>query len=448
MEPVLATSWRVGDDRLTWTIELREGVTFSDGTPFNAGAVKANLDRWLSPELEGLARRFASLAGLIRSVDEVSVLGEHILSIKTKAPQPFVPDFLSGGGTQIVSPALLERVGIDSEMLGDMTIGTGPFVVESFVAGEGLTLVRNEDYWGEKAWLDRIIFQHIGDATARTAALVTGQVDLALVVDETQAPILRNDPGIVIVAQPAQGQTWIQMNLQKPPLDRVEVRQALNYAVDMETINDIAYEGFLAAFQGAMNPAIFRPDPAIGGFSYDPAKARELLARVGVSNLELTLTYEDAHLTTRHAEMLQAQLREVGVTLQLQRMDTPAHVELRDAGRHDLASQGHGNSAYVPVLSYTTTLRSDSGAPYARVNGYANLKIDDLIARALVEVDRQRQVQLLNEIHREFIADPPWLAPFTRTLIYAHSSRVMGFTSHPDQAVAYERIWLRSGSDR
>src|SRR5581483_7879092 len=177
LQPRLATSWQVSGDGTTWTFNLRKGVTFHDGTPFDAAAVKANFDRWIDPKGQSYS------AGIFhQTLDSLEVVDPSTIRIRTKGPTALMPGAVGIIGSELISPKQLQN----PDSIKTQPVGTGAFKVDSFVPAENLTLMRNDGYWGDKALLDRANFKFIAEPSAQSAALSTGQVDLALNFPDTQ----------------------------------------------------------------------------------------------------------------------------------------------------------------------------------------------------------------------------------------------------------------------
>ena len=261
--PALAESWEASPDGLAWTFNLRSGVTFHDGEPFNAAAVCYNFDRWYnfkgsfqnpsaSYYWQTVFGGFAetdpdsgapaeSLYSSCEATDDSTV----VLNL-TKASSSFL-GALSLSSFSIASPKALEEFGADEGEVDEDGIfhptgaygtehptGTGPFTFESWVVGDKLVLVRNDDYWGEKAKLDKVIFQPIADNAARLQALQTGEIQGYDLVEPQDVPTIQGDAALQVLDRPAFNVAYVGINQSIPPMDQLEVRQALAYGLDRQ----------------------------------------------------------------------------------------------------------------------------------------------------------------------------------------------------------------------
>jgi ABC-type transport system substrate-binding protein len=423
IQPSLAEEWSVADDGVTWTFNLREGVTFHDGTPFNADAVIANFERWEDPNL-----RNSTLVNIVApALASFEAVDEYTVQLVTDEPRSGVLGMLSGWGVQLVSPTALEEFGDD---IGTQQVGTGPFRVDAMVAGESLRLVRNEDYWGGAPLLEAIEFRTIAEPSARTAALLGGEVDLSYAVEASQIPNLEGQDGIVLLEQSSIVEQWIEINECEPPLDNKLVRQALNYAVDMEEIKNVVYGGYLNVFQGPVPTDMFEPDPAVleeHAFEYNPDRARELLEEAGVSDISLSLNFNPGTTFQRFGEVLQGQLAEVGIELQLNRLSEALMEEAYISGNYVLQFDGFSNSSGDPWQLLATQLVTTASNNQACHTGYDELT--DQIGASLEDAERAEHMNALYEVYFD---QAPYLATSTSVIVFAMRDSVQGFVGYPN----------------
>lgn len=416
--PRLATSWKTESDQLTWTFELRPGVKFHDGTPFNAEAVRSEFARKMNTE-NALAFRNVG-----RHMDSVTVVDEDTIRLKTKVPLPIFPNILLGYGSEISSPAAVQQFGKD---IGVKQIGTGPYKIESMVAGGNLTVVRNDDYWGEKPLLDKLVMMPIPDPSARTAALISGQTDLMWKAPPSQLAALKQQQPVTLKLVPSLTQYHWSFNVHKPPLDKPEVRQAINHAVDMKEIKDVAWEGLQEPFIGPLNPALYDEDPSIQGLPFNAEKARELLQKAGVTTpLRLEYVYATDPVLDREAQVLQAQLRKVGIELVLvpAEVATVAQRTERGALRFDIARTGWSNSQVTMAPALANLMKSGGSS---NIGQFKDEKIDALIVQLESEFDEKKRSNIVTEITKEYFRAAPWFGGYSQVLAYAWRGHVRGF---------------------
>ena len=308
VQPALATSWENSEDGLTWTFDLEEGVKFHDGTDFNAEAVCANFDRWYN--FTGL-QQSASVSYYWQTVfggykaNESEDLAESLYSsceatddatatITLTSPSASFLTGLTLPSFSIASPKALEEFeadkvsGSEEEPQFEGTfgtehpVGTGPFVFESWEVGNRLVLTRNEDYWGDKAQLERLIFRPIADGPARAQALQSGEIQAYDGVDPADVERLRAD--FSILERPAFNVGYLGFNTAKAPLDNQKIRQAIAHAINREALVTANYPAGSEVAKEFMPPELFGWADDVPAYEYDVEKAKALIAESGVAN--------------------------------------------------------------------------------------------------------------------------------------------------------------------
>ncbi|WP_181779816.1 ABC transporter substrate-binding protein [Pseudonocardia pini] len=316
LAPMLATVWTFAPDGLSATFTLRDGVVFQDGTPLDAAAVKASLDRARTlPE--------STVKGQFSIISEVTAVAPNTVRITTTRPAADLPYILSMGGGSIISPAALTNPDLDVA-----PVGSGPYRAVSVRLGDGVTYERNPGYWDPEAQKSaRIEMTGITNDNARLSALRSGQVDLILtkIGQYDQASKLGDDFGYYSYTETAAQTYSLLLNTARPGVDQVKVRQALNFAIDRDALN----QGILSDQCRSIAQPIstYYPghleDPPIA-YTHDPARARQLLAEAGLpGGLDLKVAVASGlSPQDRLASAVQAQLAEVGVRVQLDAQDS------------------------------------------------------------------------------------------------------------------------------
>ena len=272
--PGLASKWQQSKDGLTWTFFLRKGVKFHDGTPFNAEAVKVFVERMIGPEKP-------SRSGLyVPFVNTVEVVDDYTVKINLKAPFAFFLNNLAHSASGIVSPTALKTLGKD---ISRKPVGTGPFKFVEWIHGDHITMVRNDQYWGGKPKLDKIIVKTVKEDSARVMMLQSGDAHLIVRIPSEDIARLEKDPKIKLDSTETLRVLYISINCSKKPFTDVRVRQALNYAVDKESIVKNLYQGRALVSSGIVAP-LTTGYVRVQGYSYDPEKAKKLLAEAGFPN--------------------------------------------------------------------------------------------------------------------------------------------------------------------
>ena len=308
--PGLATAWEFPDPK-TLVLTLRQGVTFHDGTPFDAAAVKANLDRALSEER-------SSVRGDLQSLASVEALSPERVALRLHRPDTALPLILADRAGMMSSPMAFTGRGrqYDRE-----PVGTGPFRLKRWADNDVVELVRNENYWQKDLpYLDGITFRIITDLNTGLRSVMAGETHGAYRLNPQQKLVADRMGGKVVVSStPTIADYHLVFNYGRAPLNDRRVRQAINYAVDREAFNKAALLGLGVPAQTMLPPGYWAHDESLNGFyTHDPDKARKLLAEAGHSDgLEIQFFGNADQASQQRHEIIIEQLRQVGIRARL-----------------------------------------------------------------------------------------------------------------------------------
>ena len=307
-QPQLATAWRYPDPN-TLVLDLRSGVTFHDGTPFDAAAVKAHLDRARNDP--GSASR-----GDLTSIGAVEALGTGQVVLHLRQPDSALPLILSDRPGMISSPAAVQAKGDDYKR---NPVGTGPWRFDRWVDNEVVAVRRHDRYWGPSPALDGLDMKVIADPNTAARSVIAGENDFAYRLFPQQKLVADRAGRTQQVIFPTLVLYQIAFNLSRPALRDVRVRQAISYAVDRTAFNKVSQLGLGTVATTLLPPGYWAHDDMLDGFyPHDPAKARALLAEAGFANgLELAFYGYVDQASQQRSELLIEQMREVGITLRL-----------------------------------------------------------------------------------------------------------------------------------
>lgn len=393
ISPRLAEKWEKLDE-LTWKITLRKGATFHDGTPITASAVKFSFDRIMSDALKSPHRSKVS------AFKELKVLDDHTFTVATA--QPYAPGlYMLAYYLPIVPPGAVEKAGDDG--YNSSPIGSGPYKLVRWTRGEQVELEAYDKYWGPKPAYKKVIFRAIPDEAARIAALLTGEVDVASGVPMHQRKRIA-ESGKAYLTDQMGNMPYIGLNTYKPPFDKVQVRQAVNHAINRELINKALFDGKAIIVSGAFSPRTFGHDPKLEPYSYDPAKAKALLAEAGYANgFEIRLSYPTyIPQIQEQSEAIAADLAKVGIKTTLEPLERAVMWENYKAGKMQ-AYIYWWDDAPEPDRYVYPLLNSKSRDYY-----YKNPKLDDLLDEARTLLDRDARERVYHEADRLIYADAPW----------------------------------------
>jgi peptide/nickel transport system substrate-binding protein len=271
--PHLATGYEVSEDGLVWTIHLREGVRFHDGTPFNAEAAAFTLNRFLDPAMKAIYR-----ALLLGPVTEVRVVGEYTIEIHTHTKFGPLLTNLTHVSLGMVSPTATKAAGPIGTIL-EAPVGTGPFKFKEWIPGDRMVMVRNDDYWDGAPYLDKVIFKVVPEAATRAMMLMVGEAHITTLTP-LDAKKLAPDPEIDVRVTTGWTTRWLAVNHLVEPFNDVRVRRAIRYAINWREMVDYILMGVGTVADAPVAPGVFGYIP-IREPVYDPERARHLLAEAG-----------------------------------------------------------------------------------------------------------------------------------------------------------------------
>ena len=439
----LATSWEISTDPHAITFRLRQGVTFHDGTPFDAEAVKFNVERILDPTTKATPR--ASMT-VIESVD---VVDEYVVRFNLKRPWGAGLSMLADRGGVMNSPDAVRALGAD---YGWNPSGTGPFRVHKVVTGTLVHLVRNENYWGvdengnSLPYLDEVTIRAIRDQTVLASALRTGEIDVAYLPYKDVAAFQRDDRFQIETLPGGNIALLLAFCLAKPPMDDVNLRLAVAHAVNPEIINRaIFFNQVIEADAGMWPIGAWVHDPSVERPRYDPDKALEYLRKSGRPNgFEFTaLTYNHPILVPS-TEIVRAMLKKVGITMNIEVLSNGPATERFFHGR-EYPMYVTGWSRY-PEPDWLASLAYKSDG-YYNAGNLERPEIDRLVEKgaSLYEIEARQQVY--NEIN-ETVLGEAWFVPLLYGVNYAAApkrvrnlDRLMGW----DGKMTLREIWVDAG---
>jgi peptide/nickel transport system substrate-binding protein len=312
----LAQSWDISEDGLTYTFMLHDGVTFHDGTTMDAEDVKFSLDRARSEDSINAQK------GLFADIADVTVVDPLTVAVTLSQPNGMILFNMAWGDAVIVAPESIDTIASNP-------IGTGAFTFTDWVQGDRLELTRNESYWGQPAALETATFRFISDPTAAFAAVMAEDVDAFVGFPAPEnLPQFEADPRFQVLVGNTEGETILSMNNKMPPFDNVLVRQAVSLAIDRQSIIDGAMFGYGTPIGTHFAP--HNPDyvDLIANSTYNPQRARELLAEAGFADgFTTTLKLPPPSYARRGGEIIASQLREVGITAEISNLEWAQWIE-------------------------------------------------------------------------------------------------------------------------
>lgn len=416
-QPYLAERWNVSDDGTQITFYLRQGITFHDGTPLDAEAVKFNFERFR----EVGAR--SPMLGTIAAIERIEVVDP--LTIRFTFPQP-TTTFLSSLTTAyagIVSPKAVEESG---DGFGQEPVGSGAFILDEWEPGVSITLVKNPNY----AWAppvvkqqgapnpDQLVFKVIPDASSQLTAFQANELDILFINSPGHVAALQNDPNATLIETTLNSLIYLGFQCQKAPFDDVRVRQAFSYAVNKEELLQTALGGIGEVAISPLASTLPGFDPSVKEYElgYDPEKTKELLQEAGFEQqgdgswikdgqpLEVTLLTSTRPPNPSLATVLQAQFKAVGIPVDVQQLDSTAAMESATQGNFDLLLWRYDWNDADVLSVYLSSERIGR----TNRNFYSNSELDAILEQAAHELDESTRNALYRDAQRIILQDAPW----------------------------------------
>lgn len=426
LSPALADSWAYSEDNLTLTVKLREGVSFHDGTPFDADAAAYNLLRAIDPQLN------APHTKDLENVSAVTTTGPMTIEIHLSEPSGAFLSVLATEAAMMSSPRAIEEKG---EGYGRAPVGTGPFKFVRWLPDEYVEAERNEQYWRTGAdgaklpYVDSLRMRFNSNNATKIIEVKGRNLDLADAITPSDAIALADDTSVQLLDVPGGILSWINFNNEMPPFDNINIRKAVVAAIDRNGLLNATSSGV-----GAVVPSFFAPNEWVYSASpdqhgYDPDYARQLVAESGLGPVvTATLSVIQRDPDAQVAQLVQAQLSQVGINLTIEVLDRTAWVQKVLEAKHQL---GIGRSP-VPYPDPDQAVYSRFG-PNAAYN-WANIhdeKLADIVTRARQSTDTEERKALYNEMQAHVIDNAYYVFLFMRGVRHISSPKLQGVQFEP-----------------
>lgn len=438
--PEIAEAWKQVS-QTEWEFTIRSGISFHNGEPLTADDVGFSLER---VALEGrMDGQTSPRQSLLPPIEAIEAPDDATVRITLKKP---VPEAILLAGlvhNQIVPKDYVEKVG--GAGLAEKPVGAGPFVFSEGSLSGPIVLKRFEKYYGGSpdmppigpAKLDEVIFRVIPELSARIAALKAGEVHIVQGLTPDAIAQLKTDPNVVVKTYPGTRTVWLAMNTTRAPFDRREVRQAMNYGLDIQLIIDQVLAGEAVRMRGAVPPFSQFFDESIEPYPYDPDKAKQLLADAGLDS-GFQFVIDAAEPDRAVVEIIAQQYRELGIDASVRIWEWPVLREAALKGERQMVFSSWGNAFRHPVDLLNPTLMTGGRGNYAL---YSNPEVDQLLEEAAVASNEQA-AEMYARVQRILYEDAPWVFLWIPNEIEAASRTVQGWEPGPDGRVLLADTWL------
>lgn len=441
--PDLAKSWTVSPDGLTYTFPLHQGVKWHDGKDFTSADVK-----WT---LEAIIANKGTAYTNMKVIDKVETPDAHTVVVKLKEPySPFL-GFLAWYGTFMMPKHIYENTDWHTNPANEKPVGTGPFKFVEWIKGDHVTLEANKEYFGGAPLIDKVIYRMMPDSNTAAQSLLNGEVDMSI----TRPPLAMLDAlkksNIQVDIFPAPSRYYMQLNLRREPLQKLEVRQALAMAINRKEIVEKAFRGLGGEAWGYYTPAIeWAFNKSASAPAYDLKKAEELLEQAGYkkgadgTRLKLTLLYFTASQEWADlAQVIKSNLKQIGVDVTLEGLEIAAwSKKVGEEHNFDLATLA-GFQGPDPE-NLRNRFSKDGGIQFM---GYHNPRVEELLNQGSRESDPAKRASAYHAIQEELAKDIPVIPMAEVVQLYVYNSKVHGLAWHQENkgkltTYNFAKVWI------
>src|SRR5438309_7763554 len=434
IKPGLAESWQQPDPK-TLVFKLRQGVKFHDGTDFTAEAAKFNFVR-MKTETKSVRK------GELANVDSVDVVDPFTLRLNLKKPDAALLATLTDRAGMMVSPKVVQARGGELQR-NAKGAGSGRFEFVEWVKDAHLVITRNDGYWNKQGgpYLDRVRYRPIPDDTVKLQSLQTGEIDVMDYVQPRDVAAVKADRNVVVVDVPSLADFAYQLNHARPPFNTKALRQAVAYALDLEQIVKGVWLNVGVPANGPIPPTSWAYDRSIPSIRRDLAKSKARLAEGGQPNgFAFTMTTNNIPINVQEAEVIQAQLREAGITMKIKLVDSATLIS-------------DGNNKNFEMISYQWSGRPDPDGntyqfykttPGTSLNwsGISSPQIDALLDRSREVSGQAERKKLFSDLTKILQDELPMVFIVHPIEPKAFSPKVQGYEPIPDGMMRFKDVWL------
>lgn len=446
--PMLATDYEANENATEYVIHLRQGISFTDGTPFNAEAAKANLDRWGDKEL-GL-KRTTLLCNVLESTE---IVNEYTVRVKLSQPFGAFIATLAHPACVLMSPKVIAQ---GNDACAESPVGTGQYIFKEWIAGDHATVTLNKDWWGYDAEIcggtalaepdagfKSITFRPVAENATRVAMLQSGDAQFIWPVPTESMQALAADTNVYVGAEEGMVVRYLFMNNMKAPFNDKRVRQAVNYAINKEAYIAVVKNGLSSVATSIIGPAT-QHYKANDPYPYDPEKAKELLTEAGYPDgFECTLICASTTANLKQAEFLQQQLAQVGITMNINALESAvvndkvenvnvpgseAEVEMYTIGWS--SSTGDADWGIRPLVAVESMPPMSYNICY-----YENEEVDNLLYEALATADEEKRAEAYAKAQDILWEDCPMVCLVNDYNTWATTNKIANVKVYPDNCL-------------
>lgn len=431
IEPNLVTQWKITNGGKTYTLYLRKGVKFQDGTPFNAQAVIYNWKWEMNPK--NASPRSSSL----EPIQSLSAPNPYEIVVQMKAPfAPFL-SILAGRAGMISSPTAMKKWGSN---YGEHPVGTGPFEFVTWVKNDHMILKRNPNYWQKgKPYLSKIVYTPITNPQQEYNALTTGQEDIIDGVPYQDVSQLKSNTSINSQDITGLGYSSLELNTKQSPLSNVHNREAINYAINRQALINLIYFGHTKPAYEEYPPSSWAYNPNLKVPHSDSLAKQQLKLAGNPNGFTITLQGDNDPVTIQEMQAIQSQLGKVGIKVKVQPLDFTTLLTNAIKGNFQANVLGWSGRPDPDQNAYAFDVTGGS----FNDPGYSNKQVDTLLTQAREATSQSTRKTLYNEAAKIVLQQAPYIFIAYTPVIQAWSKNVHGYQAYPDDLMRFTNVWMK-----
>lgn len=414
----LAESWEFTSDTSV-TFKLKKGVKFHNGEEMKASDVVYSIER---------AQQSAKVKAFAANIESVVADDDYTVTINTSIPYAPLMANLCHTACSVISQKAAEAAG---DKFSASPVGTGPFKFVKWDSGDKIVLQKNDDYFGGQVLPTSLTYKLMSEASARTIALETGEVDVNLIVAAPDAASISDKEGVKLLTSMSPKIEYVSMNQKEKPFDNVLVRQAINYAIDRDSLNTVATAGYGEVTDSVMNKQINGYTDDVAHYEYNPEKAKELLKEAGYENGFDTSILVYGSTRSTEAQLIQANLADVGINVTIDTAESTTVLEQINNGDYKMFIMSYNNTTGDPDTSLYMLFNSKVPASSGN-RSFTNIpEVDQMLEDARIEVDADARMKIYGNIQKTLTEQAVWVPLYCVPNMVGIRSDLTGYTPHP-----------------
>lgn len=439
----LSTDWEHSDDGLTWTFHLRDGVKFHDGADFDSAAVVFSFERLLQQDHPHAYDKVTPYRSTFQAIESITAPDRLTVVFKLREPSAVFLQNMAMFPASIVSPAGVKE---HKKGFGTNPVGTGPFKFTSWKRDQRLALSAFDGYWHDRPKVDQVIFAAASNSATRVQQLKRGEIHLADDLPPAELDALLATPGIVSQETSALNVGYLALQMEKPPLNHLKVREAIGCAIDKQGLIEVAYAGQATPAVNMIPPAMFAHHNDLQDRPFDPAQAKRLMQEAAAEHdfklpVKLTLNVMSdprpyMQQPTQTASFIKDALAEIGIQVRIEPKGVSEHFAHVEAGRHELALAGWSSDNSDPDNFLYSLLDLDNISEHGNnLSRYRSQEVHDLLKSGRAELDPSKRLPMYLKVQELVLKDVP-VVPLVHTRIrIAQRDTLKGYKLHPSGLV-------------